>query len=345
MGTQGGPSNIEGVQYLRGVAALMVVAVHVGTILPNVAAATAFGVAGVDIFFVISGFIMAHSTHRYDELRPRGRQCFEFLLRRFIRVIPLYWVALLWTIKIPVLRGDISVNLVQDFFFIPRIHATGNIWPELIAGWTINYELFFYLLFGAAMLFGRARYLALTVVLSGAVASGFIFSPKSVSALFYSSPIVLEFLFGLWLYQAGQRVRVARRWAFAVLGIGIFLLLLPNGSMHRAVADGLPATAVVWAATQVGRGSHLPPLTVLGNASYSIYLFHLAVLSLLERASHSGLLLLASLPTALAFALVLALATLVGVLIHRWVETPLLAASKDLAFRFLKPEPLGARSA
>src|SRR6516162_6435510 len=93
------PFRIDGIQYLRAVAALMVVAHHARHYFPQGDQWSTFGSRGVDIFFVISGFVMAHSTQGYRADANRRFQSERFLAKRFIRVVPLYWLALLWTSK------------------------------------------------------------------------------------------------------------------------------------------------------------------------------------------------------------------------------------------------------
>ena len=119
--------SIDGLQYLRAVAALMVVFHHARWLFPadcilNTAAWSEFGSRGVDIFFVISGFVMAYSTRSFDPAGSRPAQAADFLVKRLIRVVPLYWVATLWTARRIIWHGNVDLDLVKDFLFLPRFH-------------------------------------------------------------------------------------------------------------------------------------------------------------------------------------------------------------------------------
>lgn len=322
--------NIVGVQYLRGIAALMVVGVHTANVLPSVEPWTAFGYTGVDIFFVISGFIMAHSTRSFDPSKALAQQCILFWRRRFIRVVPLYWIALIWTIKVPLVFGEFQLAWLQDFLFIPRAHFTGNIWPELVAGWTVNYEVFFYAIFGLAMLAGKLRYLVLSVTLLTLMMAGLILSPTSAIGFFYTSTIIAEFLFGIALYAIYKTNGLTKSRALGLFAVSAFLLVLPNEEIPRFIADGLPAAGVVWSACHIFRDTDVKLLRFLGDASYSIYLFHLAVLSLVYRASMSGLLHLDIMPMGFTVVALIFVATTAGILLHWVVERPLLRVMRKL---------------
>src|ERR1019366_2869669 len=143
---------IHPIQYLRGIAALMVVWHHgVGQLATlETYFPFRFGTSGVDLFFVISGFIMVVTTAGRD-VTPT-----EFIARRFVRVVPLYWVLTLalaaTALVAPSLFRSVTltaVSLIQSLLFIPHFspsHA-GMIWPVLVPGWTLNYEMFFYVVF------------------------------------------------------------------------------------------------------------------------------------------------------------------------------------------------------
>jgi exopolysaccharide production protein ExoZ len=154
-----GRSSLLGIQYLRGIAALMVVFHHAINYI-TAYTWTGMGATGGDIFFVISGFIMAYTCSR--EPRPgesRGLASADFLLKRFVRVVPLYWLAMMVSWRAELLHGALSLDMAKDFLFIPRFFAPNvpRIWPKLIPGWTINCEMFFYLVFGLSILIGPYR--------------------------------------------------------------------------------------------------------------------------------------------------------------------------------------------
>jgi peptidoglycan/LPS O-acetylase OafA/YrhL len=173
--------------------------------------------SGVDVFFVISGFIMWVTTAR------RG-QPLEFYRHRLARIVPLYWlvttavVAILVVAPGAVQSGKVDVwHIVASYLFIPVVHpVTGLMQPVLVPGWTLNYEMFFYALFGVSLLLPRmTRLLALIVVLGGLAALGHlpVIAPAS-AAEFYTRDIVLEFALGagaaaMYLYLAETTVSAA----------------------------------------------------------------------------------------------------------------------------------------
>src|SRR5437764_3885196 len=142
---------------LRGIAASMVVFVHLDVQLKRLGYASydaSWLGSGVDIFFVISGFIMWVSVER----RP-GMSAGEFFGNRLMRIVPLYWLVsagvLCITFAAPQLLHSTVFNAphaLASFLFLPARHPlTGEFWPLLVPGWTLNYEMLFYLLFAAAI--------------------------------------------------------------------------------------------------------------------------------------------------------------------------------------------------
>jgi exopolysaccharide production protein ExoZ len=287
-----GPS-IEGVQYLRAIAALMVVFHHARWFLPadsvlRTVAWAQSGARGVDIFFVISGFVMAHSTRGYDPDAPRAPQALAFLVKRLIRVVPFYWIAVLWDAKKMLWRGQEDLDLAKDFLFVPHFndHGHGMIWPHLFQGWTINYEMFFYALFALSMLAGRRRLVFLTLgllvlTLVGALSDLTHLSSTSAAFRFYTSSLLLEFAMGVGLnvLMTWRPVRPSRLLAAAVaLASFVALLLVPVTDETRGPVCGVLAVAIVWSTIHWAAGTDLVWLRRLGDASYSIYLFHMAFL-------------------------------------------------------------------
>src|SRR5229473_1548571 len=147
---------IRPIQYLRAIAALMVVWHHSLIQVPGVAqfiALPEFGPSGVDIFFVISGFIMLVITAG-KEVTPA-----EFIRQRVIRVVPLYWLTTLLmlgcAVVVPTAFKTLQFSpaaVAKSLLFVPydSLSFPGHAWPVLVPGWTLNYEMFFYGLFAAS---------------------------------------------------------------------------------------------------------------------------------------------------------------------------------------------------
>ncbi len=292
---------IWSIQYLRGAAALMVVYHHADFQLLKLTGEgrllfSGLGAAGVDIFFVISGFIMWVTTHGAP-VTPA-----QFLYRRFVRIAPLYWaitvfVALL-TIAAPRLFNTTAfdpAHIAFSLLFIPVPHPAlpHHVLPFFIQGWTLNYEMFFYLIFALTIWrAGSYRLAAIVTILAALAVLGLMIEPQNAQIRFFTSTLILEFVFGAfvgWLYV--RRKTLPAYAPLALLGLGVTAFLGagladigygPNGfDPMRALYWGVPATAIVaGAAFMKPRAEGVCHLTLsaLGNASYSLYLSHLIAL-------------------------------------------------------------------
>ena len=295
------------IQYLRALAALMVVAHHIfSTNLVDYDGKTGWLAGGVDIFFVISGFIMVQSTGGRDYAPA------QFYLRRIIRIVPIYWIATLavmWNTEWDWL------NAVKSLFFIPYVDPqTQSLMPILQPGWTLNYEMFFYLIFGMSLLLReKIRVFAVAACLMMLVLVGIVFQPAGASG-FYTHPILLEFLLGMLIARFGIKL--------PILFAPIALLAIPHlwdAVEFRSLTLGLPAAIIVASLLSVERQiPKVPFLMRLGDASYSIYLFHLGALGLVAAVAGSY----PMSPVLVLFA-GLIMAALVGLSIHHYLEMPI----------------------
>lgn len=291
---------LNNIQTLRALAAYAVVLYHCLTRFlhpadPLAASYLDLPSGGVDLFFVISGFVMVHTTR--DEEGPGW-----FAAKRIARIVPLYWIATLvviafvlvrpWTFSQAPLTPD---AILASLFFIPYADASGQAYPILGVGWTLNYEMMFYALFAASLLLPRAWRLAGVVVLIALVWLVANLSGPGLIASFYARPITFEFAAGCILAHAMRRpemavfVRATPMWPFALAGAAGFAILpalIPLGqpSLFRY---GLPALLLVFAA--VAQDLYRTParetlLTRLGDASYSAYLLHPIIIVCLAQA-------------------------------------------------------------
>jgi exopolysaccharide production protein ExoZ len=275
-------SEVRSIQFLRGVAALGVLGFHAAS---RAGGAFGVGAAGVDIFFVISGFIMWVVTSRKT---PTPGQ---FLARRAERIVPLYWLVTLGTAAaailapnaFPAMRPTAS-HVMQSLVFIPHRDSTGLIAPLIVPGWTLNYEIFFYLLFAATfMVPARLRVWLVSGTLAALVALRPLGDSANAAWATYTDPILLEFAAGLWLGWAWSAERLpGRRTAMLLMGLGVLGLAATavtgvDVSGARVLLWGLPAAALVTGAVSFERRGAIPRwrgLEEIGNASYSIYLVH-----------------------------------------------------------------------
>ncbi|RYD22095.1 MAG: acyltransferase [Spirochaetia bacterium] len=285
---------IDSVQYLRGLAALMVVLYHAFPQIERMGYALkgpVFLSAGVDIFFVISGFVMVYSTSRHP---TRGGVA--FLRDRILRIVPLYWALSLAMVGLLVAvpsvaqtsKFDIS-HAIASFLFVPWLHPVANkYWPMITVGWTLNYEMFFYLIFGAALCIARRRrplVIGLSCLVLVCIAAVPAVAPVEGVLGFYTSSIILEFGFGMVLCEAFLRAPNCKSiYAWIMVILGFVGLTIPNvrdlGPAGFSV--GIPALLIVTGFLFIPldlKGLWKTFAKTVGDASYSIYLSHYMVMS------------------------------------------------------------------
>ena len=308
------------------------------------------GMFGVDLFFVISGFIMVFIT----ETRKRGpgasrpRTAAHFLWRRALRIYPLYWVvtaalAVVWLFR-PELVFSSSPNQPQLF---NTIFLTPSPWyPLLEVGWTLVFEMGFYIVFAAILLLpARLRAFGL-IGWAFVVAAGLALGVDSANAVLATlfNPLTFEFLAGaavayLFLKLEGSRSLGLLLAALGLAGFAVWftpILTAPDGlfayaeTWPRVLRATLPASALVLGAAWLDRhGPTAPRAAVrLGDWSYSLYLTHL--LSLVLLAKLWGMAGLEGVPNAVFVPLAVAFAVFVAWLTYGAVERPLLRATRRL---------------
>ena len=315
---------LDNIQYMRGIAALLVVFSH---ILDE--RYSALGALGVGIFFVISGFIMTVTA--WDSFAtvdaPR-----EFLLRRIQRVFPLYWIALSIKIFIDSRQKDF-VWTTGSYFLLPVVSPNGLVEPVHGVGWSLVWEMMFYYIFALSLSLQRRS--GLVLILSALVAltfAGYLTTFRSVA--WHGSSIFLLFALGILIGIVTQVSAIDRSrhgllgggLALTALVIGIaivvfqiregwfeFLELVLSGAIILAAAIAPNISPSSWV---------LKTMHLIGDASYSLYLTHTLTFSLgrsiLKRAH------LLSLEASLWPVMIVA-ACVVGVLVHMVVEKRIIA--------------------
>ncbi|MEP7210637.1 MAG: acyltransferase [Alphaproteobacteria bacterium] len=282
-------------QGLRAVAAYMVVVFHcieyvnsLGLGMPRLPV----GAAGVDLFFVISGFIMVYVAGARET--PAG-----FAINRIARIAPLYWVATLAAAALafthpwvfPAARIDLQ-SVLASLAFIPAPDARNMLSPVLFIGWTLNFEMMFYLLFVISMLAPRRFRIALLLALMTAVFCIGNVVPRGTSFNFYGAPIIFEFGAGCLIATALQSPTVTawlkRIPPWALIGAGSVLLAATwrtdPSSWMRPIQWGGPAVLIVLGVVllDVTRAPARNRFVIaLGDASYSAYLLHPFLVALL----------------------------------------------------------------
>jgi exopolysaccharide production protein ExoZ len=316
-------SRINSLQVLRFLAAAMVAGLHIeqhgraldglsiyGGWLSNV------GTFGVDVFFVLSGFIIAKTA--------AGKTPGEFLWLRLTRVVPYYW--LLTAVFLPFAGhagGFTWGSVVATFTFYPELGL-----PILGVGWTLCFEMLFYVV-TAGTLF-RPCVLVPLALAAFALCWGlreWIGGPFQ----FFGNPLILEFLTGVLIARTEYRSRLVGIAAAALAGVALVLIaiigtgpvnrltFLIDGdlALQRVLLFGLPAACLVFAALQVQAKRGL--LSQLGDASYSLYLLHPIIIVALTLLSPRT-------PGYLFMAIAFGASILAAAAAHRWLEQPLIAA-------------------
>ena len=331
---------LKGVQMLRFAAAMLVAVMHISQAIAEHLtpgqggpAYWASGSAGVDLFFVISGFVLASATP--DAMGPpaqRWRLARDFLLRRVLRVVPLYFfytglkVALLLATPGMARRTTLDgPHLLASLLFVPWTSPWGAVEPVLPAGWTLNFEVLFYAVFAVAIGWGLPR-LAWCVGVLGAGRLAAWLWPGWTALDFWGSSIALEFALGMALARGWQRRPILPP-EVGVLALclgGVMMFSLPwQPDEDRLLSWGLPATLIVagavWLEPWAARLKAAAALAFLGDASYSIYLSHTFVVPAVVRACGA----LGIDQPALAGLLAVGLVMLVGSLSYVILERPL----------------------
>lgn len=263
---------INNIQVLRAFAAINVVLFHIiGTSSSYNQATSIFsyldgwGANGVDIFFVISGFVMLHTQ------LLRRRSPVEFFVNRIVRIVPIYWIisafVVVMFLSIPSVFRETHVSLlwiVSSLFFTSTVVTGTN--PILHVGWTLEWEMFFYLIFAIGLFFDswKAQVCFVLVALVSA-------------AVIVGELIVLEFVLGMFVAYVYKNLRLSSKQGVFLFAIGALLVLgsvLPevkNLELDRFILWGIPAALLVLGLLYCHETKSRFDV-YLGDASYSIYL-------------------------------------------------------------------------
>lgn len=314
---------LAGIQYLRAVAASAVIVFHV---LARYQVEFAPGRAGVDLFFVISGFLMIVITR--DARSPAG-----FLRARIERVVPLYWIAttaLLLLERAGHMQQAPIVWVLQSYLFIPAVAPNGGIYPPLGPGWTLNLEAAFYVLVAVLILLIRSqqgRVLAICILLAGAASVRLFTVPAGAPLLRYTDPIIVEFAFGACVGLAWLQVdrwHWLCGWPAAIVGVALLSTLpfISGVPRVRPLIFGLPCLLILIAALWAEREGRFPRYRVvewIGDASYSLYLWHTIIIAVFFRLNQ-----ILGLPRTADLAITMAAAFVGPALAYVAIEQPLL---------------------
>jgi exopolysaccharide production protein ExoZ len=349
-------SKLQWVQALRGAAALMVVMVHSRSVLMDTAAGKVVADhvllpmgMGVDLFFIISGFLMMFTSQNFDGTKAYA---WQFIAKRAARIWPLF--AVVTPVALVVEHGmhgfldpSIAFPYLEGFAFIPHNPSASGIYFQMAVGvaWTLCFECYFYLLFAACMLFGRWRYavmaawFALTLVAIPLIRGSYSLNVATQPLVEWSryanlaiNPIVWDFVIGMiggWLYISDFKVE--RTWKIYAVVTVLSLLLLIGWNRLGMVnffgphGWGAPMAILFFGALMLAKVDALKVhawSVWLGDISYSLYLIHVYVFEILQRVvnaipmNHDA-------SNAVLFVIRPVAAVICAWLTFRYVETPL----------------------
>jgi peptidoglycan/LPS O-acetylase OafA/YrhL len=281
-----------GIQVLRALATIAVAATHFqidfNKLVDAASALPPFmpvARGAFDFFFIISGFVLVYSS---DSLFGTTSGPTTFFVRRLIRLLPLYYLAttlyVIMAFAVPGLGKSFTTEtIIASYLFIPVPRPDGIIQPVVGQGWTLNYEMFFYILFAVSVFAPRRAAVALAslFIIIAVIVGRLVSLPTAWN--YWCQPILLEFIFGMTLglvFMEGVRIPAWSGWILVGVGFSILVFWPMDGDTYnvtRVMLLGAPAALITGGLTL---GDLLKPsrpmriLSIVGDASLSLYLFH-----------------------------------------------------------------------
>ncbi len=292
------------------------------------------GSFGVDLFFVISGFVMWASTV------GRDITMMEFFTRRFFRIAPLYYIMTIIVsvaaLAAPTILRSSTFDLrhiIDSLLFVPAIHPkSGQIFPVVIPGWTLNYEMFFYTIFASCLvLSAKARLPGVIGSIVVLVLLGLMFKPEEMYTSFYTREIILEFAYGVAIAALLLNHPKYSAWICAGIAAIVGVAYYVNGTIHLPLASwqmslGILAALIVWTVCEIEmrfKVIRVGFLKWVGDASYSIYLLQMATIGACAEAwKYAGLPFKPEMAYPFAAA-VIALTFICSFFTYRYLELPM----------------------
>lgn len=357
---------LNALQGLRAYAAAMVVFVHaISTysekvfLVESMPLPQGLGELGVKIFFCISGFIIYNSS---EKLNSGPSSAFEFITRRIIRIAPLYWMAtLVYAAKLSAQGNPPGIiDLVKSLFFIPYADITGLMRPVLGVGWSLNFEMLFYITFFLAILIKtNARFYIVSTLLiiinvahsAFATQTNLTIAPNPIYLI--SNYLLYYFLAGMLIAKIFEVSHDKKFWprttqtqsiTYSSATIALYFIYTATNTIDALTLEWLMIACsvfcVFWCITEIQSsrqvrhpGSDL--LCLAGDASYSTYLIHGFVMGPAARAIKFFNIGISPIVFSLTMILI---CTIVGILVHFYIEKPTLRYLNNIFKK--KPRPI-----
>lgn len=324
---------VEIIQLLRLIGAICIIIYHSGIVGEH-------GYFAVEIFCILSGYILMYSTQK--ESSKQG-----FLKKRILRIVPLYWISTIFMYLLLLVAPQLSIMaeakpeyLLKSMFFIPFFNSKGYGVPILGIGWTLNYEMFFYLIFFIALhISHKLRGIISSAIIIVLVALHYILDFDYLIWNYYTDAFMLEFVFGIiafyamdWLKTRVQKPGIkycllalsACSFVWMCLDVGVGTNIL------RCVRLGIPALLFFMIIIACYEQSTYPKLLIsYGNATFSIYLleyFSTAAYKLV--ASYTPIYL-----DIILFILMLLATLILGYWTYKYIESPLYNKLQNIRIR------------
>jgi exopolysaccharide production protein ExoZ len=339
---------INSIQFLRGIAALAVVVHHTGGYVkryfePTVLLGDYFsiGFGGVDLFFVISGFIIHFTSEKYLD---KPSKLVEYLKKRFVRVFPIHWLVLTllfmagWLITSVFHKNIFSIGYphtpnayVQTYSLFPLHFAINPV------TWTLSYELFFYLIFAILIISKRLWFIPLGILLvSGYNVYQNYLQDGGVAEMTYFKFIFsgynFEFMFGFLIYQFYDKLKLNNILSIILLILGLLIFVgfgyevSDFDNYKRLIIFGLPSALIVLAMLNLEKNQaiSIPKFWILlGDASYSLYLIHFPIMLLMNKLPQIlGYSLTANQEVNYSYFIILTI-IVSSIIVHKYIEKPL----------------------
>ncbi|EFN4977296.1 hypothetical protein A191_00362 [Escherichia coli KTE233] len=306
-----------GIQYLRGVSALYVVFFHFREFLDNFLPIAMLGqkffsngAFGVDMFFIISGYIISLSTEKKDNSIVKG-----YIIKRFFRIYPAYFIALSILIILSPIKYS-HHDILRSFMMIHpdyQYNAPYFGYGVLFTAWTLTYEIYFYIIFLIGMFFSHKHRIIFTstIAIFAMISIQLIFN-KSIN-IFHQEQIkngagilnvpgnimVIDFIYGMFIYKIRNHLKLNKysiAISFLLISIGFITIQSGVNAGHGPLQYGLYSLMIVLGVVMYEKNNkitEIKPLVFLGDISYSVYLYHVIIAtcaySLLLKIGFSGL--------------------------------------------------------